>query len=240
MAGKGIVKKKEEREEGAPAYMVTWGDMMGLLLTFFVLLLSMSDMNPSKFEKAISSYLAYMGFEPRFPTSPEEPNEIVPVPMLDVAHFKMLEGPNIMVRGQQDATQITISGEVLFEEGSEAIRGEARPLLDQVAGMLRGYIMVLNVRGHTSGRELRTSRFTDVWELSYARAREVAKYLQGQGLPEAQFLITACGENENVASDIFPSESARNRRVEVKVLSTEHSDISAAAGEKTTKETPQR
>ena len=43
-------KKKEEQEEGAPAWMVTYGDMVTLLLCFFVLLFSMSEIKKDKIE----------------------------------------------------------------------------------------------------------------------------------------------------------------------------------------------
>ena len=54
-SGKAPAKKPEEQEEGSPAWMTTFGDMMTLLLTFFVLLVSMSVIREEEFEAARKS-----------------------------------------------------------------------------------------------------------------------------------------------------------------------------------------
>ena len=54
-------KKKKSDKVGAPAWMVTYGDMMSLLLTFFVLLVSMSSIQESKFRQALGSLLGALG-----------------------------------------------------------------------------------------------------------------------------------------------------------------------------------
>ena len=74
-------KKSEDKPPaGAPAYMTTYGDMMTLLLTFFVLLLSFSSMRDAKFRRAMGSLKGALGVLP-FEQSVLKP-EIVPIPQL--------------------------------------------------------------------------------------------------------------------------------------------------------------
>ena len=54
-------RKKEEEAKGAPAWMVTYGDLMSLLLTFFVLIASFSSIELAKFKQAIGSFLGALG-----------------------------------------------------------------------------------------------------------------------------------------------------------------------------------
>lgn len=54
-------KKEDEPKKGAPAYMNTYGDMMTLLLTFFVLLFSMSTIDAAKFKAVIASFDGSIG-----------------------------------------------------------------------------------------------------------------------------------------------------------------------------------
>ena len=49
-------KREEEAKKGAPAWMATYGDMVTLLLCFFVLLFSMSSVDIRKFKEAIASF----------------------------------------------------------------------------------------------------------------------------------------------------------------------------------------
>jgi len=58
-------KKKEECEEGVPGWMVSYGDMMSLLLTFFVLIVSFSSMQESKFQSAMASIQKALGALPK-------------------------------------------------------------------------------------------------------------------------------------------------------------------------------
>ena len=72
-------KKKEEAKKGSPEYMTTYGDMMTLLLCFFVMLLAMSTIDPNRFMVAASSFQnAFSGVLKEFPTIPIHKNILVP------------------------------------------------------------------------------------------------------------------------------------------------------------------
>ena len=57
-----MAKKAEEVKPGAPAWTATFGDLMNLLLCFFVLLFSMSTMDAAKFEEVAASFSSAFGF----------------------------------------------------------------------------------------------------------------------------------------------------------------------------------
>lgn len=56
-----MARKPEEVKPGAPAWTATFGDLMNLLLCFFVLLFSMSTMDAAKFEEVVASFSSAFG-----------------------------------------------------------------------------------------------------------------------------------------------------------------------------------
>lgn len=112
--------------------------------------------------------------------------------------------------------------DVLFDSGKAEIRGDAYPLLDDFADLLKSpearelRVMVV---GHTDNRRIARQttreRYPDNWHLASARALAVAEYLQGRGVREEQLGMTAFGKHQPVASNRSPAERQLNRRVEI-------------------------
>jgi flagellar motor protein MotB len=112
--------------------------------------------------------------------------------------------------------------DVLFDSGKAEIRGEAEPMLDELAGLLKSpearelRVMVV---GHTDsrriGRRETRERYPDNWHLASGRALAVAEYLQARGVREEQLGVTAFGKHQPIASNQSAVDRQRNRRVEI-------------------------
>ena len=138
-----MAKKQEEcPPKGAPAWMTTYGDMVTLLLTFFVLLLSFSSMREAKFRRAMGSLKGALGVLP-FEQSVLKP-EIVPIPQLtnlqeseiaesivkmeDILSDQQLT-ENVRLQVTDKGMTITLESEVMFEAGSSELKPVAYPVL---------------------------------------------------------------------------------------------------------------
>jgi chemotaxis protein MotB len=121
--------------------------------------------------------------------------------------------------------RFVFQSEVLFPSASASIEPGGREELDALAAAMLDLIdefpedlpWILQVNGHTDRRPIRTAQFPSNWELSTARAIEVAKYLIDKGLPAER--VAAAGFAEYQPLDDRDDEIAyrRNRRIELKL-----------------------
>jgi len=224
-------KKKGSDERGAPAWIVTFSDLMSLLLTFFVLLLSFSTISEEDFNQAMASLQGALGimsmhdgmvaFHPR-PQRQARQQETERAARR-LRRQLQVEGLEMQVKIEYDAQgglKIILPNAVLFDSASADLKPEALPLLQDIGSVLAELPdTFIEVRGHTDA--LPTSpgaRFRDNYDLSYFRAYAVADRLAvAGGVPEEQFEIVASGANQPVATNATEEGRAANRRVELYV-----------------------
>ena len=121
--------------------------------------------------------------------------------------------------------RFVLQSEVLFPGGSAALKPEAGPELDRIAGAISDLAKeipadlpwVLRVDGHTDSRPINTPQFPSNWALSAARAIAVVQYLAGKGIAPQHLLAGAFGEFQALDAGTTEEAYARNRRIEMKL-----------------------
>jgi len=129
--------------------------------------------------------------------------------------------PDIRVVGDRFVFQ----SEVLFDVGSAALRAEALPELDKVAGALReleknipgDIAWIVRVDGHTDTRRIATAQFPSNWELSSARATSVVQYMISKGISPQHLVAAGFGEFQPLDTGTSEEAYRRNRRIELKL-----------------------
>ncbi len=113
-----------------------------------------------------------------------------------------------------------VSEGVLFDAGSAELRPEGRAVLDGLAGNLGSIPNKLAIEGHTDNRPISTARFPSNWDLSGARASSVLRYLTDvHHLPASRLSASGYGDTVPVASNDDDAGRAKNRRVDIAILS---------------------
>ncbi len=224
-------KKKESAPKGAPEWMVTYGDMMSLLLCFFVMLVAMSTINKQQFIEAVKSIQEALGFQDSYgqiPTITPSQNSmmerlekiIIPRRPKNIGETdeEGLEGREYRVEQVREGLRIT-GGILEFERGSAKPRPEAIKVVQSMAREIRGHTTKIEVRGHASLEPLpEDSPFADHMELSFARAKALAELLVRFGLNPKRIRLVACGSTEPIKTQAYSEKQhARNRRVEILV-----------------------
>ena len=223
-------EKKKDDEPGIPAWVVTYGDMMSLLLTFFVLLLSFSTVSDNDFNQAMMSLQGAFGVLDKYdglinpvPRPPKKTPEQVERIARQISRKMMVKGKEEDVEIELDGQgglKIILPNQVLFSSGSADLKPAAFDIMEAVGGVLEGletgYIDIL---GHTDSIPLSGSgRFEDNWHLSYARARSVMVRLGAtSNLPDGRFEIVACGPSQPLDTNETEQGRQANRRVEIHV-----------------------
>lgn len=222
--------KKNEEGGGTPGWVVTFSDLMSLLLTFFVLLLSFSTISEKDFERAIMSLQGALGVLPAnlsivnpYPRRPSEQNTRAEELARKLRRQLQVTGKDSAVKVEFDATgglKITLPEAILFDAGSAELRAAAAPVLEDVGMVLADLPKTfIEVRGHTDDTQLgAASEYRDNFELSFWRANAVAQRLIAAApLDSKQFEVVAVGPGQPVAPNTTETGRRANRRVDVYV-----------------------
>ncbi len=232
-------KKCPDCEQCLPAWLAAFGDLMSLLLCFFVLLLSMSSMDAKKISEAIGSLSGAMSVlegGTKTEISKQRIQESTPVESQDETSetvnrvqqaandanemMEKQQGPAISVEEAQDGFVIELPSALLFKSGSATIENQDILLfLKRIALIIEELPndVDVSVQGHTDdsgpGRE---SPFKDNWELSTARAISVLHELLLDGVDPTRVSAAGYAQYKPIATNATQSGREKNRRVELR------------------------
>lgn len=117
---------------------------------------------------------------------------------------------------------IRLNDTMLFDPGSDIIKAEAIATLERIANTIAKFQNPIVIEGHTDSMPIMTSRFPSNWELSTARATNIIKYLiQQKKFPPSRLSAVGYGEYMPIEDNNTPQGRAKNRRVDIIVLSSD-------------------
>lgn len=113
-----------------------------------------------------------------------------------------------------------VSDDVLFAAGSAELRADGTAALDVLAQVLRELPNKISIEGHTDDVPISSGRFPSNWELSTARSSVVLRHLVDHGMDPERLVAGGYAEQRPLESNATPEGRARNRRVDIAVLSS--------------------
>ncbi|MBU2552234.1 MAG: OmpA family protein [Proteobacteria bacterium] len=226
-------------DEGIGEWIVTYADMVTLLLTFFIMLFSISALDAAKFKEIVASIQKGLGqqtviVEVQSATAPQKtpiaPKPPPPPPRRTLAqedlYGKLLKDVQTMVRKKrlgeyiviQEETNrlvIRVVGHVLFDSGQAELNPQSYPILDDIAQIIQDHPKYrVNIKGYTDDRPISTVQFPSNWELSAVRATTVLRYMVSKSIDPGRMTGTGYGDLMPLAPNDSPENRAKNRRVE--------------------------
>lgn len=124
----------------------------------------------------------------------------------------------VIVRRHESWLEVEIQTDILFVSGSAQIGQDARPVLDRLATVLKGFGNRMRIEGHTDDRPISTREFPSNWELSSARAASVVHRMMAQGVDPRRMTVLGLAEYQPVADNVAEAGRNRNRRVVLVVM----------------------
>ncbi len=225
---------QEEIEEGAPLWVVTFGDLMSLLMCFFVLLLSFSEMDRRKYKMVSGSMAQAFGIQREKPVfeSPrgqkmiaKEFDQAVVIkkieesikPIIDEIkneYEELKEAVELEI--EDDKVTIRMMGEATFDTGKAKLHPAFGPLLKKIGKVLSQTKGEIIIAGHTDNIPLKGGLYGSNLGLSMARAGSVAEYLLRTTSIDPKRLSTmGFGEYRPLTSNDTARGRRKNRRVEI-------------------------
>jgi chemotaxis protein MotB len=234
-------KKHEEEQGGLERWLITYADLITLLLAFFILMYTMSKQDAKKYEEVAAHLRAIFsgnsGILAKGSSSGKTPMEVSFKGASDTAAIKAQLEKEIRQLGDQDKNNATerislINDErglvvramekAFFDTGKADLGAKARKALDGIAPVLKNMPNTVRVEGHTDNVPINTFEFRSNWELSVRRATEVVRYLiEGHQFPPERISATGYAEYRPIASNDTSENRSLNRRIEIVILKTD-------------------
>ena len=225
-------KKKSSGEVSAGGWLTTFTDLMTLLLTFFVLLLSMSVMVEQKKQEALNSVLGAFGIlkggratigeeggtDANEFSSPMQRSEEFDIRVLHNLSMKKDLEPEIEIVKEDNRIVITIGQRVMFLPGSTMLRTGIKDYLTQLCEFIRGTPSKIEIRGYAGRFEAPESNDWpgESWVVSTGRAQAVYQFFYQHGIQVERMSAHGYSYYRPVVDDMaYPHLRDKNRRVDI-------------------------
>ena len=240
-----------EKEDHTGAWIVTYADLMTLILVFFILLYTLADYEDKAYRAQIAevnvldgdgNLINIVDFASRAGRDPE-PLKLVedmlglnPSPdVIETMRPKIFNEMESMLHSTSlsesveldsvgDQINLQIDGRYLFDSGRAQLKDGARVIFNNLTQLFRDNPDYrITIRGHTDDLPIDTPAFPSNWELSAVRATTVLRYFIQQGIDPERMSATGFADFIPLVPNNSPENRARNRRVEF-VLEKETAD----------------
>lgn len=214
--------QKEDSDIDTNAWLATYGDMITLLMCFFVIFFSISEVNIALFEDLKN------GFESDI-TNKETKS---PISLLAKQLDSIYDNPvddnlDVEVDLLKRGINIRLASKDLFRSGDAQLSRSGRKTVDDISNSLLSiverYNLTCDIEGHTDDTPIRSYKFPSNWELSASRAANVLRQMIDSGIPKEQSRaigfsdIRPIIEPRDSTGSLVKGARAANRRVEIVV-----------------------
>ncbi len=223
---------KAHEEEGEGNWLVSYADMMTLLVGFFVILLSFSVMDAKKFEEAKQSITQEFGGTYTVPYA-------ALADKIKEAAKKLGVGDQFIIKESEIGIEISSRGTVFFNTGSADLKDEAKVVLSNFIDVVRDQLSEfdITIEGHTDDVPIMPGgQYRNNWELSSLRACRVLETFMSAGISKERLTAAGYGEarplvpNRDAEGNAIAENQSQNRRVVIKLM--KHADPSLIKSEK--------
>jgi len=224
-------RKSDGGHENLERWLLTYADLITLLLAFFIVMYSMSRIDAKRFGKMAEALNGVLkGGTTVFENLTEDEvlkgHGLLKLGDLNMIQKQIEEKFDAMQRQEDVQTEITERGLVvhimesaLFREGSASLEPKAIDVLNIIYDKIAPLPNHVRIEGHTDDRSINTPLFPSNWELSTARATQVVRYfIDNYGLPPDKISALGYGEFRPVRPNNSIENRAKNRRVDIVIL----------------------
>jgi chemotaxis protein MotB len=230
-------KKHESEHENLERWLLTYADLITLLLAFFIVMYSMSKVDAKKFgvmAQALQSILhgkgtavlkgeaSLVGAHKGGGPMKIGDLRLLQIKVNDAAKEMGLED-KVQAEMDERGLVIRISESAFFDPGRAELKHDAVKFLDVISATLIGIPNHVRIEGHTDNLPISTDKFPSNWELSVHRSTVCVRYLiEKHAFPPDRVSALGYGEYRPIADNASVIGRAKNRRVDIVVLTWEN------------------
>jgi chemotaxis protein MotB len=230
---------------GAPRWVVTFGDMMSLLLCFFVLLLSFSSTDVAKYKEAVGSLKEAFGVMKSDPSMIMPGGDKIIATQIDIppsltalvtirAKAKKLakNKSKVDMDSGADWVRIKVPGDTLFDSGKSVLKQSAIPILSEIGDIILNYKGEVSIEGHTDNAVPRSGDAFANYRLGFERATAVLAYMVvKKSVDKKKISPASFADTRPRETNALPEGRSKNRRVEFVFTSGSNFKVDNLQGE---------
>lgn len=230
-------KKRNSHEEHAgnhERWLLTYADMITLLMIFFIIMYSMSIVDKKKFASLAESLNGVLNSGTAITTgssgilpdgSPATPSQSAEALKIDkaVSEIKQLIKDNnlsadISVVQSESTVTVRLKENLLFDSGSATVRSAAFPTLNSISDMLGTLDNKIRIEGYTDDIPINSPIFNSNWELASQRAINVLYYISHRGVKPERLSAQSFGQYAPLVPNTSSENRQKNRRVDIVII----------------------
>ena len=233
-------QKPEEEHKmesaGGMRWLLTYSDMITLLLAFFIILYALSNIQKNKYEALVQALrAAFNGHQ--ITVTKVHLHKRAPYPLHNQAHKntgtteadKLYNELENVLKQDGLANEVTVAklpygvnmiflNGILFQEGHASLDAQALKPLTDIGRVLHAIPNAIVIQGYADDLPINTPVYHSNWDLSAMRAARVADYWMNQGIDPKRMMLEGFGQWSPFASNATEAGRAQNRAVSVVVL----------------------
>jgi chemotaxis protein MotB len=206
-------------ESDLDSWLITYADMITLMLCFCILLLAVSEPNMALFEQLKSGMRTF--------------DENKKTPLAEIKHdldsllVQEKQQGKVTVDLTKEGITLQFNSNELYSVGKADLNPNAKPSIDKVIQAMQSieyYKFQVDIEGHTDNRPIRTVQFPSNWELSVSRATNLVKYMIEQKVEPDRLKAAGYADTKPLVPNVdsasgadLPLNQARNRRILIRI-----------------------
>lgn len=210
-------------EESGELWLITYADLITLLLCFFILLFASANVDQNVWDRVKASY------------SSKVKNKTISTPLSEIKHqldsmlMKEVKDKNLEIENKDNAINMRFLSNSFYNSGDAKLLPEGKEIVDKIFEIINAVSkekkanFSLDVEGHTDDNPIATKEFPSNWELSVARASNVVRYLIERGMEPQRLKASGYADtqpvvsNRNAKGEPIPANQSINRRVVLRI-----------------------
>ena len=240
------MKKRKEKAENSERWLLTYSDLITLLMVFFVVLYSASNINQKKYEQLANSMssaftggtgIGGAGIGQGEGNSSSE-GELKPLVQTEEEKLQGIGGQvddMIKTLGLEDSVSTSIeerglvlsfNDSIFFDSAKADIKENMKSKLVALSEILNKIDNYVRVEGHTDNLPIKNEFYSSNWQLSSIRASNVVEFLIEHGsISPDRLSAVGYGEYRPISDNNTEDGRAKNRRVDILILNNKHDNI---------------
>ncbi|MGO0881339.1 flagellar motor protein MotB [Clostridioides difficile] len=239
-----MLHDEDEKEENNERWLLTYSDLITLLMIFFVIMYSMSNVDAEKYKQLSQSLNSAFGGSPGVIEGGQSKMEPVVDPNNN--NLDSLQNPevkevaeniqnylnesglsnSVSLKAQDRGLVISLKDTILFDTGKAVIINDSRDKIIKIGKMLNEMNSYIRVEGHTDNLSIKNSEFKSNWDLSVMRATNVVQLLiDSAGIAPNKLSAVGYGEFRPIADNSSPEGKSKNRRVDIVLVDSKFDDV---------------
>lgn len=245
----------EPEKENNERWLITYSDLITLLLIFFIVMYTLSKVDAAKYQAIAASLSKSMGGSqsimesggPSVVPGADQSKESAPDPnQLEQQNMEKIRrqiqeyvdnnglAGKVTVSIEERGVVVSFQDVVLFPLGVADLSPSAKGIVDKIGAILHQTKNYIRVEGHTDNLPIRTSQFPSNWELSLERSASVVhRLIEHSQIPPDRLSATGYGEYRPRLPNDSEANRQKNRRVDIIILRTKFQEVEPEANNNT-------